>query len=309
MSAASVAKRGFYAKCTDSVALLETIGHSFLTGYGFAVGSRGIEEAQSRLAAIPSQFRGFAYEGAAMGYAMLAGLGLAGRRQLTSFLAGPAQPHTYMSYVGIGWACARLPQWRWRRILPTDSLLGWLTLDGYGFHQAYFRTRRYVDSQLRAPHRQWPYPRAAGYVGRAIDQGIGRALWFVAGTDPDRTADRIGKFAPERRADLWSGAGLAATYAGGADEAELQRLWEHAGEHRPRVAQASAFAAEARVCAGLVTDHTVLATQVFCDMSPEAAAALSREVQAGLPAAGSSMPAYEVWRERLAHRFAFLGRC
>jgi hypothetical protein len=305
MSAASVAKRGFYAKNSDAVALLETIGRSFLTGYGHAVGSRTLAEAQSQLEAVPRRFRGFAYEGAAMGYAVLDGLG-PGRRRLPEFLAGPGEPHLYMAYIGIGWACARLPQWRWRRILPADPLLCWLVLDGYGFHQAYFHTRRYVDGRRRDAGGGWPY-RPASYVGRATDQGIGRALWFVEGTDVERVAGRIETFPPQRRADLWSGAGLAATYAGGVDDAALRTFWKLAGEYRPQVAQASAFAAEARVRTGLVTAHTGQATEAFCGMSPEQAAALSRQIQAGLPT-HPPVPSYEIWRERLAQRFASAGR-
>lgn len=288
--------------------LLETIGYSFLTGYGHAVGSADLEAATTRLEQIPLRYRGFAYEGAAMGYAMLDGLGLAGRQNVAAFLAGPGRPHIYMAYVGVGWACARLPRFRWPSVLPADPLLCWLVLDGYGFHQAYFRTRRFVEERWQEPATKWPYPGAADYANRAIDQGIGRALWFVEGTDVNRVADRIATFAPPRHRDLWSGAGLAATYAGGVDESELRDFWELAGEYRPNVAQASAFAAEARVLAGLVTPHTELATSVFCGMSPEQAAQASRQIQADLPADGP-VPAYEMWRERLAHRFASLGRC
>jgi hypothetical protein len=313
LSAASVVRRGFHPKAPETVTLLETIGHSFLTGFGHAVGCRNVEEARSRLETVPLPFRGFGYEGAAMGYAILAGLVWSGRH-LRTFLAGPGHPHIYMAYVGIGWACARLPRWRWRRILPNDQLLSWLVLDGYGFHQAYFHTRRYVHGQYQDRRNRWPYPGSDRYAARAVDQGIGRALWFVEGADVDRVADRIAGFPAPRRSDLFGGAGLAATYAGGADETELRRFWKLAGEHRPQVAQASAFAAEARVRAGLVTEHTALATDVFCGMPPAAAAAASRAVQAALPqpaalpAAGSA-PVYEIWRERLARHFASLGRC
>src|SRR5262249_53674834 len=78
--------------------------------------------------------------------------------------------------------------------------------------------------------------------------------------------------------------GLAATYAGGAGEAELRLLADRAGEHRPQVAQASAFAADARVRAGLVVPHTELATQVFCGATPEEAAGISAAARPDRPA-------------------------
>jgi enediyne biosynthesis protein E3 len=296
-----LSKRGFYEKTPDSVELLETIGRSFLTGYGNAVGTRTIADARKRLEDVPRRFRGFAYEGAAMGYAILDGSGLGGRNHTSRFLAGAADRHIYMAYVGIGWAYARLPRWRWRRVPLADQLLGWLAVDGYGFHQAYFRTRKYVYERFQ-DRTGWPLPFAEGYAARVVDQGVGRAMWFVEGTDVGRVARRIETFPEHRRPDLWSGAGLAATYAGGVDEPELRKFRELAGDHRPQVAQACTFAADARVRAGLVTDHTQRATAVFCDMSPSEAAAVAAQARVGLPADGP-LPAYEIWRQRTARQF------
>jgi enediyne biosynthesis protein E3 len=300
-----LAKRGFYEKTPESVELLETVGRSFLSGYGCAVGTRTIADARERLEAVARPFRGFAYEGAAMGYAILDGLGLGGRKRVPTFLSGPADRHIYMAYVGIGWAYARLPRWRWQRVPLADPLLRWLALDGYGFHQTYFRTRKYVDEQYAD---SWPLGPETGYSGRAIDQGVGRAMWFVEGTDVGRVAARIESFPEHRRSDLWSGAGLAATYAGGVDEPELQKFWSLAGAYRPNLAQGCAFAADARLRAGLVTDHTRLATGVFCQLSPRDAAAVATRARAGLPSDGL-IPAYEVWRQRISNEFSSLGRC
>lgn len=307
-SAVKLSKRGFYVKSAEAVALLETVGKSFLAGYGYAVGTRTVADARNQLETVPRRFRGFGYEGAAMGYAILDGLGLAGRGNVPTFLTGPAERHIYMAYVGIGWAYARLPRWRWRRVPLADPLLGWLALDGYGFHQAYFHTRKYVRERFQDHGARWPLEHADRYAGRAIDQGIGRALWFVEGTDVERVAATIATFSEPRRADLWSGAGLAATYAGGVDEPELQKFWMSAGQYRPNVAQACAFAADARVRAGLVTEHTRLATDVFCGMPPADAAAIAGQAREGLLPHGS-VPAYEVWRERIANQFASLRRC
>jgi hypothetical protein len=228
---------------------------------------------------------------------------------LDRFLAGPGKDHVYMVYVGMGWAMARLPRFRWSTINAPDPLLRWLMLDGYGFHQAYFRTGRYVREQFRDP----ASPRWAGpYASRAIDQGIGRALWFVGGTDPGLVATMIENFPESRRSDLYSGAGLAATYAGGTDQQELRTLWLRAGQYRPYLAQGCAFGAEARVRAGLAAPHVELATQVFCGMTPEQAADVCAEK---LPDEAlfdrpeereGTQPAYEVWRRHVAHAFTGL---
>jgi hypothetical protein len=300
--------RGFHVKNAESKELLETVGGTFLAGYGYAAEARVVEDAERRLEHIPTRFRGFAYEGAAMGYAIRDGFSPGRPRNVAAFLAGRGDEHVYMAYVGIGWAMARLPRFRWHKLVAPDPLLRWLVLDGFGFHQAYFRTQRYVHQQYREPRFPWPVEGPRWYADRVIDQGIGRAIWFVGGTDVARVTALLDAFPANRRADMYSGAGLAATYAGGVDESELRRFWEHAGQYRPQVAQGSAFAAGARVRAGLVVPHNEIATQVFCGMTPIQAAKVTDEVLPDGSDAGQ-LPAYEVWRQRIADEFVSLGKC
>ncbi|WP_424923450.1 DUF1702 family protein [Actinocrispum wychmicini] len=308
MSETRLDTRGFHEKTPEARRLLETAGEMFLTGYAYAAEAKTVQDAEERLEELPVRFRGFGYEGAGMAFAMRDGLPFGGR--LTAqFLASRGDEHVYMVYVGIGWAMARLPRMRWSKAsaAATDPLLRWLVLDGYGFHQAYFHTRRYVEDQYVEPDFPWPGGVAGDRAGRVIDQGIGRAMWFVAGTDPDLCATMIEKFAPERQSDLYSGAGLAATYAGGVEPDELSVLWERAGTHRSYVAQAAAFAAEARVRAGLLVPHTEMAAQFFCGMSARDAADVTTRLRPN-PVLDGAVPAFEVWRDRIADEFAGLGR-
>jgi enediyne biosynthesis protein E3 len=298
--------RGFTEKDTASRELLETIGETFLKGYAYAVEAPAVEAAEERLEEIPARFRGFAYEGAAMGLTVLDGLPFGGSRRLASLLAGRGNDHIYMAYVGIGWAMARLPRFRWSRIQAPDPLLRWLVLDGYGFHQAYFSTDRYVHAQYREPRFPWPGGEDGAYADRAIDQGIGRAMWFVGGTDPDLVADLIDRFPESRRSDLYSGAGLAATYAGGVDEDELRTLVERAGPYADRLAQGSAFAAKARIRAGLLVPHTELATRILCGLSAADAAGIC-DRQHPVGRAPNGVPAYEAWRRGIAAECRELG--
>ena len=300
VSETSLEVRGFYVKNDAAKELLETVGRSFLTGYAIAAEARTPLDAATPLEGVPRQFRGFAYEGATMAFAMLDGLPFGAPRRAETFLAGPADPHIYMGYVGVGWAMARLPRFRWHTLYARDPLLRWLILDGYGFHQAYFHTDRYV-------HGQFDEARQAGYAKRVIDQGIGRAMWFVGGTDPDLVATMIDKFPEQRRADMYSGAGLAATYAGGADEWELRHLWQRAGEYRASVAQGCVFGASARVRAGLVTPHTELAARTFCGLTAADASAIADQARVDLTGS-DQQPSYEVWRQRIANQFVSLER-
>lgn len=298
----SLDKRGFHRKSPESQELLESVGHTFLTGYAYAAEAATVNEAEDRLDRIPTRFRGFAYEGAAMGFAILDGLPFGRSDHVARFLAGRGDRQIYTAYVGIGWAMARLPKFRWPKPATLDPLLRWLVLDGYGFHQAYFHTRRYVHEQYSDPRFPWPGGRSAAYANRAIDQGIGRALWFVGGTDVDVVTRLIGTFPAYRRPDLYSGAGLAATYAGGSSDDELALFLGCAGVNRGPVAQGAAFAAEARVRGGIMVPHTERAARMFCGMTAEQAARVTRDIRPDRPVDGH-LPAYELWRRRIAEQF------
>src|SRR6185436_10369271 len=114
----------------------------------------------------------------------------------------------------------------------------------------------------------------------AFDQGLGRSLWFSRGMDATAIARAIALFAAERRADLWSGVGLAAAYAGGVDEAELGALRKQGAGFEAQLAQGAAFAAEARERAGNAAPHTTLACEVLCGTSPARAAEIVRAERA-----------------------------
>jgi hypothetical protein len=297
--------RGFHVKDPASRRRLETVGSSFLGGYAAAAEAARPGDAVPALEAVDEQYRGFAYEGAAMACAVRDALPGGGGR--VAAMLTDHDEHVYMAYVGIGWAMARLPRPLWSRLSAPDPLLRWLVLDGYGFHQAYFKTAKYVHRAEREATFPWPGGISSGYAVRAIDQGIGRASWFVAGTDVGELGRIFDRFAPHRRSDLWAGAGLAATYAGGATEEELGRLRAAAGHHAADLAQGSAFAAGARVRAGLVVPHNELATRVLCGLPVEAAAAVTDDAREGLGGDGE-VPAYEQWRQRIRAVFLPTGR-
>ena len=296
--------RGFHRKDQQAQEILERVGASFLTGYAHAAEAGTVEEAADRIDTLPVRFRGFAYEGAGMGFAMRDGLPLGPTDLNEKFLAGPGDPHIYMVYVGIGWAMARLPRFRWPDPNRLDPLLRWLLLDGYGFHQAYFHTRKYVHEHY-ADHRfPWPSRAASGYANRVIDQGIGRALWFVCGTDPELTASTVAGFAAHRQPDLYAGVGLAATYAGGVEEAELRTLWRLASACRPQLAQGASFACEARARAGLLVPHNEIAARVLCGTDARTAAQVSLDRRPASVEPDGAGPAYELWRRGIAAAFA-----
>lgn len=293
-------KRGFHAPSAQQQANLEKVGGKFLTGFGYGLTGRGMSDMETSLETVETPFRGFAYEGCAMALAVRDALLPAGRHWVSDFLAGPGKPHVYMAHIGVGWAMARLPAIRWRAIMPQDEVLRWLCLDGWGFHQAYFKTSQYVGGQRQA---RVPLFEPAEYAGRAIDQGIGRALWFVNGSDVRGVVDAINRFAPERRGDLWSGAALASVYAEGVDAGDLKLMKELAGEHGPQASLGAAFAAKARLLAGLATPHTEIGAQVYCGMSAAEAAGVTEQAIEVLFDTDGLQPGYERWRKRIREQF------
>ena len=144
---ATFARRGFRAGDASARLRLEQVGRTFLHGYHAALDDDNPENLSSRLNGVEADFRGFAFEGAAMGLFLLDQLTPWRRDRLLSFLAGPGSPHIYMVYVGAGWALAQLRRGVPRALARFDPLLGWLAVDGYGFHQGYFHPRRSVGRQ------------------------------------------------------------------------------------------------------------------------------------------------------------------
>jgi len=286
---------------------LEGIGSSFLRGYHAALSHDRLPALGEALEREPEGSRGFSYEGAAMSLAILdivAGWGRWGRR-LGAYLEGPGAPHVYMVHVGAGWSFGRL-RFGHRRVLDQlDPLLRWLAFDGYGFHEGYFHWPASIrDQQVPA--------RLEGYERRVFTQGLGRSLWFVKGCDVERIASTIAGFSPERRADLWSGIGLAATYAGGVARRDLERLFELAAGFEPHLAQGAAFAAKARQRAGNRTEAAERACEILCGCPADEAAALTDTELEALDGArleppassgrGSTEPLFEAWRRRIRWR-------
>ncbi len=293
---ASFARRGFHAGDEAARRHLERVGESFLLGYNAALEADAPDKLAHRLALVPGEFGGFAFEGAAMALALLDLITPWKRDRWRGFTDSFGQAHIYMMHVGLGWALARLRRRGAHHLTRLDPLLGWLAIDGYGFHEGYFNWRRYV-AQRAAP------TRLDGYARRVFDQGLGRSIWFVQGADVSVIAETVGGFEAARRADLWSGVGLACAYAGGVGREAVLFLQAAAGEYRPQLAQGAAFAAKTRLRAGNVNAYTEAACRVLCACTVGAAAAVTDAALADLRAEGA-LPAYEVWRRRIQTEFS-----
>lgn len=260
-------------------------------GYHLVLDDHRLNNLIPRLNEIEPDWQGYAYDGAAMG---LTGLDcfLPGSR-FTDYVRGPAKDHAYMAHLGAGEALARLrrrPEPFLKR-LP-HPVLRWLVMDGYGFHEGFFRPDRHIIAQ-RVPHFLGQSAR------RVFDQGLGRAIWFLTGADVADIRTILNVFEERRRPDLWLGVGVACGYVGGINEAEIRELQQHSGQYRVQLAVGSAFVAKGRIRAGNLTNDTDLASRELCRRSPTDVADL---VDNGFAAVAGSRSgfAYGELQQRLA---------
>ncbi|HEY2577492.1 MAG TPA: DUF1702 family protein [Streptosporangiaceae bacterium] len=297
-------KRGFPATPSAATQRLEAIPQAVICGFEWGIDARDQWEVERRLELVDAEYLGFAYEGVTMAFTVLDAMGRGHRTR--DLLTGPGREHVFLAYIGMGFAMARLPRRLWKKAVPDLSgdpyypVMSWLAVDGYGFDRAYFETRRWVDEQKLPATYSWDG--SPGYFLRAVDQGIGRALWFIHGAHAPAVATAVARFASHRQADLWSGAGLAATFAGGCDADGFEVLRREAGGYGPQLALGTVFAVKARTYAQMVPDHTATACSVLAGMSIDKAVALA-DATAVTPQPGGSEPAYELWRQRIRAHF------
>ena len=245
----------------------------------------------AKLDAYPDELLGFAYEGAGVGLAALDQL-LRWKRRTRTFVDGAGRDYIYAVYLGAGMGLARLhfnPEPFRHRL--DDPVMGWVVLDGYGFHEGFFAHRRHVQERA--------IPRfLSGYAVRAFDHGLGRAIWFTTGADVKRVHATIDGFAADRQGDLWAGIGLACGYTGGVGDQELRTARTLAAEHAPRLAEGVVVAARNRHQVGNAGDVVETACRAICDLDSHRAAEIAAAALDDLPT-DDIEPAYEIWRQRI----------
>jgi|SRR5271166_3405967 len=271
---------------------LELIGRTFIMGYNSVIKSKSLNEINDDLREVQAELRGFAFEGASMACSLLDVLSLRSP-WFMRLLLGSGQQYVHLCWVGAGWACARLKalHWRFRRkVFKHDPLLSTLAYDGWGFHEGYFSSQRYLCAQAPAP------AVLKGYFRQVFDQGFGRSLWFVGGARATAIKSMIAPYPLERQADMWSGVGLACTYAGCTGRSNLETMLTIDSSFLPHLRQGVAFAATARMHSGNLIEDTHVAAEVLCGLSPEKLAEVT-------DAARTRTNDYMSWRAELQRYF------
>jgi hypothetical protein len=273
---------------------LDGAADALLRGFDMALDDEGAERLAAGLAGLPDLVRGFAYEGAGAALTVLDRFLPAPRSRFEALRRGPGAPFAVLIHVGAGLALSRVSRHIEDDTRGLDAEMRWMPLDAYGFERAVFARERVVSGG--------EVPPLSGYGRRAFDQGLGRGLWFRCATGLERITRTIAGLAPERHADIWSGVGLAAAYAGPNTEASLAALDEAARPHGPSVRLGIACAAFMRSDGRNPSPHTERAARVLCGMPGERAADEARRIQQRLyaQADGAVMAnPYAAFREAL----------
>lgn len=270
---------------------LETVVRTVTQGCHATFQHRDQRALIAHLNSYDPEIRGFAYEGAGTGLAALDCVLPWGNRTKT-FLDGPGSPYIYAVHIGAGLALARLRRQPERFLDRLDPVMGWMALDGYGFHEGFFAQHRFVTRQVVPAHLSW-------FGCCAFDNGLGRAIWFLTGGRIDQVSAIIATFPETRRPDLWSGIGLACGYTGGVEHSAIVALQQAAGPHATALAVGAAIAANARCRAGSPAPYAELACGVLCGLPITDTSALIEQALRDLPH-GAAEPAYALWRRRVA---------
>src|SRR6266487_4286121 len=100
-------RRGFRGASDSMRQRVERVGAIFTQGYHSALEIPKLSVLVETLERIDLEWRGFAYEGAAMGLALLDHLTPWRPSRIAEFLKGAGVRHAYMVHVGVGWVWAR----------------------------------------------------------------------------------------------------------------------------------------------------------------------------------------------------------
>lgn len=201
-------------------------------------------------------------------------------------------------YQGIGYALSHL------NIDPSVSekhmneFWGWQTMEAYGFHESYFKWPLTIE-KLTLP------ANISGLAARAFDQGMGRAIWILCVAEPNLIGQMIDRFPPQRRNDLWSGAGIMTGFWGLVDERDLKLLLRKSKKNYASLQQGVAFSAWIRQENKEPKDFTDGACRLICKAESHELGAQVQGIMADLLASGA-MPngvMFAQWKDTVAQIF------
>lgn len=216
-----------------------------------------------------SEFRSVAYEASAMSRAISDFSDNQKLEHWSAFLHQFPQ-HATQIHIGLGWAFSQ------KKVSPSSffSIISPImlprVLDGLGYCDASFRQR--VVIQQKVVPENFTTALLRGY-----DQGVGRALWYIAKGNPTKLGELISLFPEERKNNLWRGAGIAVAYVGGGDEELLDELQTQSALFFDDLKIGIILATSSRAHAGTITDSIELVCKHWFGNSAESIAKLAQK--------------------------------
>lgn len=279
---------------------LRRSSNAFLSAYNTALEIGLSDLLFQELDAYDVSFRGFAYEGAGMGMAMLDYVTPGNQNRLQQYVAS-APKYKHLAHIGAGFAIAVLKRNLNQSLSKMPPMERWWAIDGYGFYNGIFNWRKTIEQQAVPKQIE-------GYAQQAFDRGVGRSMWFVLNGDVDNVAKKMASFDISRRANLWGGIGVASSYAGGVNKETLLQLKAVAGDYTSYLAQGTALSAHARYLANNIVEHNDLACSVHWGMSAEKTAKLTFGIEDQLivdeqEAVFCSKPVFDIYLEQIRTQF------
>jgi len=240
------------------------------------------------------EFRSIAYESASMCIA-LEDLKQGDKlNNWLQFLNEAASSHVTQVHVGLGWALAQTLKNPTAYSPDLNSMMRYRVFDGYGYYEGIFRRRRSIINHLKL---QVEDAIASG----ALDQGLGRSIWYLNKGIFNDAKTMIEGFAVERQKDLWRGLGIAIAYVGGNNEETLQDFFSKADLHKTQLATGAAMALVSRDAAKYISADTELTCKVWCKLNAEQVLELNYSIKNKLDL--SKDAAYKDWIDELEKIF------
>lgn len=273
---------------------METIQNTFLHVQDIFFESPDWKRHVAELESTDIEFRSIAYESASMSIALE---DLKQGEQLTNwlqFLNEVASHHATQVHVGLGWAFSQTLKNPIVYLPELNPMMRYRVLDGYGYYEGIFRRRRSIINHLKLQVEDT-------IASSALDQGIGRSIWYLnKGNIADAKA-MIEGFAVERHKDLWRGLGIAIAYVGGCNEETLQEIFTKADSYKTQLTTGAVMALVSRDAAKYITADTELVCNVWCKQIPEQILEINCCIKSELDL--SAADAYSNWLSELEKIF------
>ncbi|MDJ0697858.1 MAG: DUF1702 family protein [Mastigocoleus sp. MO_167.B18] len=281
---------------TEARKRIRLSSNAFIKGYNTALEVGLSHILLSEIQSLDINLRGFAYEGASMGLAMIDYIGFGKQSRFQKFVDRNPN-YKVLIHVGAGFVISVFNQDIEKSLSSMEPMQRWWAMDGYGFHHGITKWKQSV-------HKQIVPKKVIGYARRAFDRGLGRSIWFLLCGDINRIVEQLQKFPESRRADMWSGIGVGSTYAGGVSKETLENVKAAAGSYRSYVSLGCTQAARDRYLGNNIVEHNDLACSVYCGMSTESVAKMTIEVMEDLNIDTKEkvfveQPIYEIYREKI----------